>query len=267
MARIGLVTALLLLLFTFDLIGATLIMKNGKVLQGKIVNQTRTDVEIEVNGKVFSIPKTEIQELKLKDAPKERVKPKEEQVVVQEAPKKERFWHKPRWNYPLSSAVLPGWGVWKSDKKLLGIGTFAAVIVLAYLAVDSDSKLKEAKHAYENNVYTYVFVSQQDPTLNPPSATLPRVLLGAGYSGPSFDKYDAAAQHANLTLIAFGLAYGGQILYSYFLGVQKEKAQALSPAVSASEGLKFSAFPSFVPTANGGNGLGWNAQASYSMSF
>lgn len=60
--------------FTSNLFASSLTLKNGKVLQGKVVNQTRSEVQIEVDGKVLTIPKTEIAELNLKDTPKQEPK-------------------------------------------------------------------------------------------------------------------------------------------------------------------------------------------------
>ncbi|TGK20911.1 hypothetical protein EHO61_03375 [Leptospira fluminis] len=252
--------------------GATLTLKNGKVLQGKVVNQTRTDVQMEVDGKVLTIPKTEIQELRLKDEPKQEPKKVEPQKKEEVPPKKEevaqpgkiRWWQKPRWNYPLSSAVLPGWGIWKAEKKWQGAATFAAVVGLAYYSVKTSGEFHSAKSAYQNKVYEYLLISQSNSTLNPPSATLIRVLIGSAYSGGAFKHYQTASTQSNDALIFFGIAYGAQILYSYFLGVQKEK---LLTGDATPEGFQFSLNPTYRPASMGGNGVGWNTELRYSWRF
>ncbi|EQA45130.1 hypothetical protein LEP1GSC050_3651 [Leptospira broomii serovar Hurstbridge str. 5399] len=262
----------LIFLSSSAIFGATLTLKNGKVLQGKVVNQTRTDVQMEVGGKVLTIPKTEIQELRLKDEPKQEPKKVEipktvEQAQVKEEPiqpGKQRWWQKPRWNYPLSSAVVPGWGLWKADKKWQGVATFAAVIGLAYYSTKTNGEFHSAKAAYQNKVYEYLVISQNDPSLNPPSATLIRVLVGSAYSGGAFKHYQSASTLSNDALLAFGVVYGLQILYSYYLGVQKEKLLAGDPNP---EGIRFSVSPSYRTFAPGGNALGWNTELAYSWKF
>ncbi|EPG72964.1 hypothetical protein LEP1GSC058_3667 [Leptospira fainei serovar Hurstbridge str. BUT 6] len=262
----------LIIISSNAIFSATLTLKNGKVLQGKVVNQTRTDVQMEVGGKVLTIPKTEIQELRLKDEPKQEPKKVETPKTIEQAqvkeepiqPGKQRWWQKPRWNYPLSSAVLPGWGLWKADKKWQGVVTFAAVLGLAYYSTKTNSEFHSAKAAYQNKVYEYLVISQNDSSLNQPSATLVRVLVGSAYSGGAFNHYRDASTHSNDALIAFGVAYGLQILYSYYLGVQKEKLLAGDPNP---EGIRFSVSPTYRPFALGGNTLGWNSELAYAWKF
>lgn len=66
----------LMILFYLPLTASSIVLKNGKTLQGKIINQSRTEVQIEVNGKLQTIPKAEISEINLKDPKKEEFKKK-----------------------------------------------------------------------------------------------------------------------------------------------------------------------------------------------
>lgn len=66
----------LMILFSLPLTASSIVLKNGKTLQGKIINQSRTEVQIEVNGKLQTISKAEISEINLKDPKKEESKKK-----------------------------------------------------------------------------------------------------------------------------------------------------------------------------------------------
>lgn len=66
----------LIILFPLSLTASTIVLKNGRTLQGKIINQSRTEVQIEVNGKLQTISKAEISEINLKDPKKEESKKK-----------------------------------------------------------------------------------------------------------------------------------------------------------------------------------------------
>ncbi|EMO07702.1 hypothetical protein LEP1GSC137_1067 [Leptospira borgpetersenii str. Noumea 25] len=102
---------------------STIILKNGKTLQGKIVNQSRTEVQIEINGKVQIIPKTEISEINLKDPKRDEPKkvttklplPKTNDKVEQTAIPSS--WKETKWTISGRSTILPGWGQWKVGEK------------------------------------------------------------------------------------------------------------------------------------------------------
>lgn len=77
MKRVFLV--LLLLLFASPLLAHTLYMKDGRVIKGRIVAQTRTEVKINVNGTVLTFQKSDIRQVEF-DAPPQ--KPVDRKSVV-----------------------------------------------------------------------------------------------------------------------------------------------------------------------------------------
>lgn len=119
----------LMILFYLPLTASSIVLKNGKTLQGKIINQSRTEVQIEVNGKLQTIPKAEISEINLKDPKKEESKKKE--VITTKPPVRhtdpittQLSWQDTRWAITGRSAILPGWGQWKVGQKRWAIISF-----------------------------------------------------------------------------------------------------------------------------------------------
>ncbi|EMN69350.1 hypothetical protein LEP1GSC100_1505 [Leptospira interrogans serovar Bataviae str. UI 08561] len=118
----------LIILFPLSLTASTIVLKNGRTLQGKIINQSRTEVQIEVNGKLQTISKAEISEINLKDPKKEESKKKE--VITTRPPDHtnptttQLSWQDTRWAITGRSAILPGWGQWKVGQKRWAIISF-----------------------------------------------------------------------------------------------------------------------------------------------
>ncbi|TGL60774.1 LA_0442/LA_0875 N-terminal domain-containing protein [Leptospira sarikeiensis] len=259
--------AICFLTVTTSIFGSSLTLKNGKVLNGKVVNQTRTEVQIEVDGKVLTIPKTEIAELNLKDTPKQEVK--KDPVKPKEEPKKteeevvQRWYQKPRWNYTLKSAVVPGWGIWKGEKKYVAAAAFVAVVGIAYKVVDTQQDFSAARNDYKSNATNYFAFALQDPVLSLPANT-PQRLIGAFLVNKgSFNHYQNLAGEGNNYQYLLGIAYGLQLFYSYYLGVKAEQGAAEGP----SSGFRFSFAPSYQPMTVGGNGLGWNGELKYEIRY
>ncbi|TGK02871.1 hypothetical protein EHQ53_05200 [Leptospira langatensis] len=261
-----------LVCFTPNLFGSSLTLKNGKVLQGKVVNQTRTEVHLEVDGKVLTIPKTDIVELNLKDTPKlepkkEPVKPKEEvkKEPEPETPTGPRWYNKPRWAYSLRSAVVPGWGIWKADRKYLAAGTFVLFAGAVYKALQTQQEFNAAHAAYKSGATNYFIFALNDPVLQLPANTGERLIGAFLVNKGAFNHYQHLAAEGNDYQYIVGLVYGLQLFYSYYLGVKAEREAALGEGPSS--GFKFSFAPSYRPMNFGGNGMGWNGEVKYDFRF
>ncbi len=256
---------------TSNLFGSSLTLKNGKVLQGKVVNQTRSEVQIEVDGKVLTIPKTDIAELNLKDTPvkqepkKETVKNQTKEEPIPEPPVGNRWYNKPRWSYSLRSAAVPGWGIWKADKKYQAAGAFVVVTGLAYLVLKTQSDFSSAKNEYQAGATNYFAYALSDPVLSLPANTGLRLIGAFVINKGAFNHYQGLADEGNNYQYAIGLAYGLQLLYSYYLGMQAERAAGI--AEGPAPGFKFSFAPSYQPMIVGGNGVGWTGEVRYDIRF
>ncbi|TGK06877.1 hypothetical protein EHO59_01770 [Leptospira semungkisensis] len=260
--------------FATNLFGSSLTLKNGKVLQGKVVNQTRNEVHLEVDGKVLTIPKTDIVELNLKDTPKPE--PKKEPVKPKEEAKKEpepepeppagvRWYNKPRWAYSLRSAVVPGWGMWKADRKYLATGTFILFAGVLYKAIETQQQFSAAHNAYKTGATNYFVFALNDPVLQLPANTGERLIGAVIVNKGAFNHYQHLAEVGNDYQYLVGLVYGLQLVYSYYLGVKAERESALSEGPSS--GFKFSFAPSYRPMNLGGSGMGWNGELKYDIRF
>ena len=77
-------------------------LKNGKKIEGKIVNQSRTQIQIDVNGKLELIDKQNINKIEFENL-EERKKQEELKRKQEIKPPNTEFVY-------LKTVVLPGWG-------------------------------------------------------------------------------------------------------------------------------------------------------------
>lgn len=244
------------IIFTISLpiSASTVILKNGKTIQGKIVNQTRTEVQIEVNGKVQTISKAEISEINLKDPKKEDIKkvtttkPPETKTEEIQTPS---TWKDNKWTITARSAILPGWGQWRTGEKKWAVISFALFAGAAIYANNCRQHAAAEEANYKSNSVAITAAAFLDPTLNPvtsdetvrTTALITRVLVTATATNPYFSTYNQATNQYNQAQWLLGAVYGLQLIHTYLFAKDFEKMQALFSDPNP-EGWKFSA--SFV---------------------
>ncbi|XDD49946.1 4-hydroxy-3-methylbut-2-enyl diphosphate reductase [Leptospira sp. WS92.C1] len=210
---------------------STVILKNGKTIQGKIVNQSRTEVQIEVNGKVQTIPKTEISEINLKD-PKKVTNQKKSEIKTEEL---SPAWKDNKWTLTARSAILPGWGQWKLGQKkwaVISLALFAGATIYLY---HSKEKADEEATNYKTNSIAITSAAFLDPNLNPittdeavrGAALVTRILVTATATNPYFNSYAEATNQYNQAQWFFGAVYGLQLIHTFLFARDFEKMQSL----------------------------------------
>ncbi|EMF79579.1 hypothetical protein LEP1GSC188_1486 [Leptospira weilii serovar Topaz str. LT2116] len=257
----------LIILISLPLSASAIVFKNGKILRGKIVNQSRTEVHIEINGKVQIIPKTEISEINLKDPKKDEPKkvtaklppPKTEQTVIPSS------WKETKWTISGRSAILPGWGQWKVGQKKWAVISFLLFAGAALYTNNCKEKASTEENNYKSNSTAITIVSFIDPNLNPVSSDetmrttilVRRILTTATATNPYFSNYDRATSQYNQAQWLLGAVYGLQLIHAFLFAKDYEKIQTLL-FDSNPEGWKFSAvtvknpingFTEITPTA------------------
>ncbi|WP_346425893.1 LA_0442/LA_0875 N-terminal domain-containing protein [Leptospira alexanderi] len=258
----------LIILISLPLSASTIVLKNGKTLQGKIVNQSRTEVHIEIKGKVQIIPKTKISEINLKDTKKDEPKkvittkllpPKTEQTAIPSS------WKETKWTISGRSAILPGWGQWKIGQKKWAVISFLLFAGAALYVNNCKEKASAEENNYKSNSTAITIVAFMDPNLNPVSSDervltttlVTRILTTATATNPYFSNYDRATSQYNQAQWLLGAVYGLQLIHAFLFAKNYEKIQTLL-FDSNTEGWKFSAvtvknpingFTEITPTA------------------
>lgn len=230
---------------------STVILKNGKTIQGKIVNQSRTEVQIEVNGKVQTISKAEISEINLKDPKKDDIKKvtttKQPEIKTEETPTSST-WKDNKWTITARSAVLPGWGQWRTGQKKWAMISFALFAGAAIYANNCRQHAAAEEANYKSNSIAITAAAFIDPTLNPvtadeavrTTALITRVLVTATATNPYFSSYSQATGQYNQAQWLLGAVYGLQLIHTFLFAKDYEKMQALLSDPNP-EGWKFSA--------------------------
>ncbi|TGM10195.1 4-hydroxy-3-methylbut-2-enyl diphosphate reductase [Leptospira barantonii] len=235
---------------SLPLSASTIILKNGKTLQGKIVNQSRTEVQIEINGKVQTISKTEISEINLKDPKKEdkKVVTKQTDTPKTEEPPTPSTWKETKWTITARSAILPGWGQWKVGQKKWAAISLVLFAGAALYANNAREKAATEENTYKTNSIAITAIAFSDPNLNPvtsdetvrATALVARVLTTATLTNPYFSAYDRATSQYNQAQWLLGAVYGLQLIHTFLFAKDYEKMQALLSDPNP-EGWKFTA--------------------------
>ncbi|MDI7195843.1 LA_0442/LA_0875 N-terminal domain-containing protein [Leptospira santarosai] len=245
------VFVLIILIFSSTLSASTIVLKNGKTLRGKIVNQSRTEVQIEINGKIQIISKTEISEINLKDPKKSE--PKKVSATKSPPPKTEQTttpssWKETKWTIAGRSAILPGWGQWKIGQKEWAAISFLLFTSAALYVNNCKEKAVTEENNYKINSVVITVVAFMDPNLNPvssdettrTSALVARILTTATATNSYFNNYDHATSRYNQAQWLLGAVYGLQLIHAFLLVRDYEKIQVLLSDPNP-EGWKFSA--------------------------
>lgn len=231
---------LALMLLPGQLQAETIILKNGQVISGKIVGQSRTQVRIDTGNGVRAVPKTQIRRIsyesaaevrrkqaeaerrrqqKLEEAERQR---KAEQEAAEAARKAEAEAESETNNaatddsglsyagFALRNAVAPGWGFFANDQPILG-GTYAALtagaLIYAYTTrVDALAAREENFSQVEFNT----LLSLAPGTADSSTRLALGFLTNQAASGPYQDKID---RH-NQSLQLLGLVYVAQLAHT-----------------------------------------------------
>lgn len=243
---------ILMILISLPLPASTIVLKNGKTLQGKIINQSRTEVQIEINGKMRTVLKNEISEINLKDPkkdePKKNVNTKLP-VDNKTEPTATRYtWKETKWSVTGRSAILPGWGQWKVGQKRWAVISFLLFAGAALYANNCKEKAATEENNYKTNSAAITVAAFADPNLNPvtsdetirATALVTRILVTATATNPYFNNYDNATSQYNQAQWLVGAIYGLQLIHTFLLARDFEKIQSLLSDPNP-EGWKFSA--------------------------
>ncbi|EMJ60159.1 MULTISPECIES: LA_0442/LA_0875 N-terminal domain-containing protein [Leptospira] len=260
----------LIILISLPLSASTIVLKNGKTLQGKIVNQSRTEVHIEINGKTQIIPKAEISEINLKDPKKDEPKKVTAKLPPKTNDKTEQTtisssWKETEWTISGRSAILPGWGQWKIGQKKWAVISFLLFAGTVLYTNNCKEKASAEENNYKFNSTAITIAAFMDPNLNSDSSDetvrttilVRRILTTATATNPYFSNYDRATSQYNQAQWLLGAVYGLQLIHAFLFAKDYEKIQTLLFDLNP-EGWKFSAvtvknpingFTEITPTA------------------
>jgi sRNA-binding regulator protein Hfq len=157
-------------------------LKNGKKIEGKIVNQSRTQIQIDVNGKLELIDKQNINKIEfenleerkkqeeLKRQQEEERKKQEELKRQQEEERKKQEIKPPNTEFVyLKTVVLPGWGEYSINNYYRSAIWGGLFWISLGATISEINKLKTFQKEYNNlnNIYQvsppdyeFYFISQ-----------------------------------------------------------------------------------------------------------
>lgn len=243
----------LFLTLTIPIFAESVVMRNGKVIKGKVLTQNSKTITIRTSdGQSQTIYKTKIfkvlyqdieeheakkliaednQKQKKEDIPKKEITKeepkKEEPTLLPKKPTEEKEIqtishreNRSRWSIVWRSAVLPGWGQYKADQKLWAYtegGLFWASVIGAGLSYEQASL---AKHHYHSQVrrmdLEFLFFPNfiSNPTLSD--------LYYSQREKANYHALQGSNSAAKVSAGVVGIFYLANLVHSYFLGTSWE---------------------------------------------
>ncbi|WP_394854575.1 LA_0442/LA_0875 N-terminal domain-containing protein [Leptospira ellisii] len=270
----------LLILTSQSVWGAqTILLKNGTSLKGDVTGQNEKTITVRTeDGSVKTFSKKSILKVIYKDVNDEEVKrirqeeerklqeaktadekkKIEEQAVVVPEPVKTGG-SRSRWSLVWRSAVLPGWGHWKAERKKTSIvygSLFWGGVVFTAI---SANQIQQKKSEYDQSTLIAQFSGD--------------LIFGEWYVSDKRAAYKKSIHDYQNAAAGTALIYLIQLTHSYFTGVSWEQEETvLSPQGEIlKKGLQLDSYREWsqgnAAALNSSSASGWRAEARYNWFF
>ncbi|RHX89677.1 LA_0442/LA_0875 N-terminal domain-containing protein [Leptospira stimsonii] len=259
----------------------TILLKNGTSLKGDVTGQNEKNITVRLtDGSVKTISKKTIlkvvyrdvneeeatrirqeEEKKLKEAKSadEKKQIEDEAIVAKPDFKGPRSGDRNRWNLVWRSAVLPGWGHYKAERKNTAYvygALFWTGFVATYVAAQ---KVTQTKADYDQASLNAQVFGGNSP-----------LLAGQILTNGKRDDYKKAIDDYQKISTATVILYLIQLGHVYYTGISWEDEDvALTPqGTILKKGLQMDSMREFPSSQIGANSsLGWRAEAKYNWFF
>ncbi|WP_406600491.1 LA_0442/LA_0875 N-terminal domain-containing protein [Leptospira sanjuanensis] len=254
----------------------TILLKDGTSLKGEVTGQNEKAITVRTaDGGVRTISKRSIlkviykevnedeakrirqeEETKIREAKSAEEKKRIEEEAVVINPPVKTSGTRSRWSLVWRSAVLPGWGHYKAERKKTAI-VYGALFWTGAVATGLAAKQIESKKAAYDEASLYGQASGN-------------LLFGEAYVGDKRAAYKKSIQDYQSVAAGTALIYLIQLTHAYFTGVEWEKEEiAVTPdGLIRTKGLQLDSMREVNPlNAGSGNAFGWRAEARYNWFF
>ncbi|XDD48873.1 hypothetical protein AB3N59_10510 [Leptospira sp. WS92.C1] len=256
----------------------TILLKNGTSVKGDVIGQNEKNITVRTSdgsNKVFSkrsilkviyrdVNEEEAKRIRLEEENKikaaktvEEKKQIEEEAIVAK-PESKTFGTRNRWSLVWRSAVLPGWGHWKGERKKTSIFYGSLFWGGISATLSAASKVSKAKSAYD------------DASLNAQLIVSGNLIFGELIVSGKRSEYKKSIQDYQNVAAATVLIYLLQLTHVYFSGITWEQEEvAVSPEGSfLKKGIQLDSMRESNPIHYHTSAmLGWRAEARYNWFF
>lgn len=243
------------MLLSFSISAETVILRSHDVVHGKITFQDANVLRMNDDlGKPVEIQKSEILKVSyrdVKDAKEiKKIIEEEESKLPPEKRKGAKAPDKKRTvDIVWRSALIPGWGLWKADKKWLAAFAFVAVAGAGGYAVSKFHAFEGAQSKYQTTSVSLFFITQSNQNLSQPQ----KLVIGVWVGQQTFKPYGEAQTTGNNAIQALGAIYAIQLIHAFFVGRDYAKdAPAKGVGTKTAYGdINFNAVPRQAITPTG----------------
>lgn len=232
---------IILFFSSLPIVGETVILRTHEVLHGRIVFQDSKILKLkEENGSINEYPKNTILKVSYREVKdeieiKKIIQEAESKLAPEERKKVVTVDKRNRYSVVWRSSLLPGWGQWYSGKKTYATLSIVAMLGAAGYAYQKREAAITEKKSYEALTRPLGFAtllslgttnsaspfdSPFDFGLTGPGALLGPIILGQVFFSP----YQQSVNSYNFSLQILSIAYGVQLIHSYFIGREWENA-------------------------------------------
>lgn len=265
--------SIFLFLLSFSLLSEQIILlKNGTSIRANVTSQNEKNIIIRTkDGNVQILSKKGVLKVIYKDVNEEEAKRirREEEIKIQEAKSAEdkrkiedeapvetkTIGNRTRWNLVWRSAVFPGWGHYKADRKKIGIVYVSFFWFGAMLTLIASDRIEEKKTEYENSARIGQFSDY---------ALIREMIVHEKRSEykKSIDDYQNLAMGTVLVYLI-------QLAHSYFTGIDWEKEEiTITPQGSIlRKGIQLDSIRETNFLNSESRVFGWKAEIQYNWFF
>lgn len=227
----------LLLMISTSVWAETVILRNHQVLHGRVTFQDVNILRMKDDaGVIQEIDKNEILKVSYRDVKDEKeirqIIEEEEKKIPVPKRKKAVTVSKPqanaekrsKWSIVWRSALLPGWGQWKAEKKLYATLAIGGTLLATGYAISKVSEFQSAESSYESKTQIVGLLTLGGARISgSPFAGQSGIFLSIYFANSFFQPYSRAQVDGNNAIQTLAVVYMAQLFHSFMIGNAWEK--------------------------------------------
>lgn len=208
----------------------TVILRSHEVIQGRVIFQDVNILRIiDDSGKSLDLDKNEILKVSYRDVKdakeiKQIIEEEEKKLPPAKRKKPVAVEKRSKWSIVWRSALVPGWGQWKADKKLYATIAFGGTLLTAAYTISKYTEFQSAESSYDSKMQVVGILTLGGSRITGnPLAGQSGFLLSIYFANSFFQPYSQAQIGGNNAIQTLAVVYVVQLFHSFMIGNNWEK--------------------------------------------